>query len=180
MKKRITAIFGGLLWIALSFGLTACAVGGEDDSSSSISGGTSIEDSASDSSVDSSSSDSDSSGDSSSSDSDSSGDSSSPDEQVEYTITYDLGVVKGNPDAVITDTTQTVYYNETLTLYTPTCDPYKFLYWTVEGETEPFTATEYPFEDSITLVANWKVPYYITYTLGDQADAEIDRTQELV
>ena len=104
-------------------------------------------------------------------------------EKTPYTITYNLGVVQGEPDAVITANTQTVYYDENFTLYTPSCGAYKFIGWSVEGEDALFDATKYPFKDNVTLVANWKVPYYISYNLGQCADnpnASIAKTQQLV
>lgn len=121
-------------------------------------------------------------GDNSSSDGSSSSN-SSVEEQIPYTITYNLGECANNPDAIITDVTQTVYYDEAFTLYTPTCGLYQFLYWTVQGEDQPFTASIYPFEDDVTLVAKWNAPRYISYNLGvceNNPDAVIDRTQQLV
>ena len=100
---------------------------------------------------------------------------------VTYTITYDLGVLKNNPNATITSTTQSVSYGETLALYTPACEGYTFVCWKVDGEDEPFTATTYLFEEGITLVAEWKALYTITYHLGElEGQASIPVTTQMV
>lgn len=108
---------------------------------------------------------------------------SSSAEAISYTITYNLGVCEENPNAVISAKTQSVYYGEAFSTLTPSCDLYKFVGWVVEGETQLFTATEYPFEENITLVAQWKAPYYVTYDLGvcqDNTSAVVEKTEDLV
>ena len=89
-------------------------------------------------------------------------------EQEEYTIFYNLGILQYDIDVVIPSRKQTVTYGQSLSLYTPTRTGYTFSYWTVENETEPFTDTVYPFDEDVTLVAQWtKNPYTIIYHLGE-------------
>ena len=156
MKKLFLILFSALFCVAFCFGFSACGIKTGGDSS--------LQSSAS-------------------SEFDSSNEDSSSAEKIPYSITYNLGVCQDDPDATVSTTTQTVYYGEAFSMPTPTCDLYKFVCWALEGEDEPFTATEYPFEESIILVAQWKAPYYIEYDLGvcqGNPNAVLEKTEELV
>ena len=80
---------------------------------------------------------------------------SSAQARTPYTITYHFGELEHTANVSITAKTQTVYYGETFTTYTPTCSGYVFVCWKMQGETTPFQLTTYTIEDDITLIATW-------------------------
>jgi uncharacterized repeat protein (TIGR02543 family) len=87
-----------------------------------------------------------------------------------YYISLDLGECAGNPNAFIQANELLIYHGDLIRIDEPTCDGYKFAGWTLQSTGEEFNAKTYLFEENITLVANWKKAYVITYDLGGLQD----------
>ena len=72
-----------------------------------------------------------------------------------YTVTYDLGENKTNPNATIGKTSESVTYLENFVPQIPYAYNYEFLGWYVEGTNTKVEASKFRFTEDVTLVAKW-------------------------
>ncbi len=74
-----------------------------------------------------------------------------------YTITYLLGELAEDPNAVISTTEQDVKYKETFTLVIPTCTRYAFKHWVITGTETIFNGGTYTRTSDVSLTAVWEI-----------------------
>ena len=72
-----------------------------------------------------------------------------------FTVTYDLGINKTNPNATIGNVTEQVTYLEDFVPQIPYAYNYEFVGWYIEGTNTQISAGEFKLTDDVTLVAKW-------------------------
>ncbi|MGN0822897.1 MAG: InlB B-repeat-containing protein [Candidatus Gallimonas sp.] len=73
-----------------------------------------------------------------------------------YTITYDLGTLANDRYATISSKTQTVTFDTTFNLYTPSCYGYTFVKWVITGTDTAVTNGTWDRDDHLPLTAVWE------------------------
>ena len=76
-------------------------------------------------------------------------------EKCVFTVTYDLGVVKGDPTVRIGKETERVTYQERLYLQVPYARGYEFLGWYIENTDAELRSGTYKLTEDVILVARW-------------------------